>query len=152
MKQYILTFIFCLLATIFFAVLQKSPKRFIAYSALLGAVGYVVFLVLKNHVSQLFGYFVATLLISIGAEILARVLKTPASIFMTPAVIPLVPGMGLYKTMLALVGQDVALAAREGSATMLIISVMAGAIALNSFFVRMFVGVIKSYKARDKKA
>ena len=50
--------------------------------------------------------FVAALLVSYISEILARKLKQPAIIFIIPGIIPLVPGLGMYNTMLYLVQND----------------------------------------------
>jgi uncharacterized membrane protein YjjB (DUF3815 family) len=149
--EYIIIFLSCLFATVFFALLQKSPRRFILYSALIAAAGYMIYTLLKPQ-SPLLGYFTATLFISLCSEVFARILKTPASMFMTPAVIPLVPGMGLYLTMLALVRQDLAAAGKEGTATMLAIGVMAGAIALNSFVIRLFFNGLNSYRSRKQNS
>lgn len=44
-------------------------------------------------------YFIVALLISVFAEVMARVLKSPATTFITISLIPLVPGGALYNTM-----------------------------------------------------
>ncbi len=44
-------------------------------------------------------YFIVALLISAYAELMARVLKSPATTFITISLIPLVPGGALYNTM-----------------------------------------------------
>lgn len=44
-------------------------------------------------------YFIVALLISAFAELMARVLKSPATTFITISLIPLVPGGALYNTM-----------------------------------------------------
>ena len=40
------------------------------------------------------------------SEILARKLKYPAILFVIPGIIPLVPGLGMYNTMLYLIQND----------------------------------------------
>lgn len=44
-------------------------------------------------------YFIVALLISVYAELMARILKSPATTFITISLIPLVPGGALYNTM-----------------------------------------------------
>ncbi len=44
-------------------------------------------------------YFIVALLISGFAEVMARMLKSPATAFITISLIPLVPGSALYNTM-----------------------------------------------------
>ncbi len=51
---------------------------------------------LKNEISQ---YFFATIITAVYAELLARLLKTPATVFLVPSIIPLVPGSMMYATM-----------------------------------------------------
>ena len=47
-------------------------------------------------------YFIVAILVSIYAEILARLLKTPTTTFIMSSLIPLIPGGSLYYTMSSL--------------------------------------------------
>jgi len=55
----------------------------------------------------------------LNAEILARIRKSPTTVFFIPAIIPLIPGGSLYRCMDAAVGKDWALFRRFGSETFL---------------------------------
>ena len=44
-------------------------------------------------------YFLVAFLIAVFAEIMARVLKTPTTAFITTSLVPLIPGASLYYTM-----------------------------------------------------
>ena len=44
-------------------------------------------------------YLIAASLVTVYAEVLARATKTPSTTFLIAAIIPLVPGSGLYYTM-----------------------------------------------------
>ena len=46
-----------------------------------------------------FSYFLVSFAVSLYAEVMARVYKAPAIIFISPSLIPLVPGASLYYTM-----------------------------------------------------
>lgn len=59
--------------------------------------------------------FIATLFAAITSEILARVIKTPATVVLVPAIIALVPGSSLYYTMEALAALNMPLALEKGS-------------------------------------
>lgn len=54
------------------------------------------------------------------AEVIARVVKAPATVFLIPAVIPLTPGGTLYYTMSAIVEGDMQEAQRMGEITLLV--------------------------------
>ncbi len=49
--------------------------------------------------SEVVNYFIVALIISLYAEIAARVFKTPTTSFITTSLIPLIPGSSLYYTM-----------------------------------------------------
>ena len=66
-----------------------------------GALGWFIYLLLKDY-GDVFAYFAATVVISVYAEIMARVCKVPVIVFLTTAILPLVPGIGLYRAMSAM--------------------------------------------------
>ena len=78
--------------------------------------GYSVFLLLSQTT---LAYFLATLLIGILCEIFARVMKRAATLFVTSAIVPLVPGVGLYNTMRYVVEGNYSQAVNVGAATIL---------------------------------
>lgn len=134
----------CAVAAASFSVLMHQPPRTIAVSSLIAVAGYGVFLLLNKTT---LAYFLATLLIGICCEICARVMKRTATLFVTGAIIPLVPGVGLYNTMLYVVAGDYYNAVSTGAATVLGLCGIALAITLASV---MFSAV--SRPAGKKKA
>lgn len=79
-------------------LLQASFGGFLAWVCYL-ACG----LIMTGEVKK---YFIASVMITIYAEIMARRHKTPATVFLVPATIPLIPGGFLYRTMsYALIGE-----------------------------------------------
>ncbi|NLG24689.1 MAG: threonine/serine exporter [Clostridiales bacterium] len=117
----------CGAAAAFFALLFRAPARLIAPSSLLAAAGWALsaWAGARLH-AEWVGAFLGSALVALVAEWLARRLRAPATIFLTVAIIPLVPGAGLYNTMLALVQSRPADAAAVGAQTMM----AAGGIAL----------------------
>lgn len=65
------------------------------------------------------------------SEIMARILKNPANMYLIISIIPLVPGGMLYRTMSAFVSGDI----NEGLALSVRVIGIAGAIAVGVFFV-----------------
>ena len=84
-----------------FGVLFQGPKRILWRSGLIGALGWVVFIGLKESFSvhSFSANFLATVLIALVSEIFARIWKEPVTVFEIPAIIPLVPGFGMYRGM-----------------------------------------------------
>lgn len=48
--------------------------------------------------SELLAIFLGTAAVAVYSELMARVRKTPATIFLIPGIIPLVPGVDTYRT------------------------------------------------------
>ena len=101
MLHYLQTFVFAFLATVAFGILFQGPKRILWRSGLIGALGWVVFIGLKESFSvhSFSANFLATVLIALVSEIFARIWKEPVTVFEIPAIIPLVPGFGMYRGM-----------------------------------------------------
>lgn len=49
--------------------------------------------------TDLIQYFIATVIIALYSEIMARIHKVPITVYLIAALIPLVPGSGIYYTM-----------------------------------------------------
>ena len=131
-KEIILKMIFCFISTWFFALIMNCPKKVLFHSSFIASMGYIVYLICINAGHIRLGFFLATLVIVFSGEILARSIKMPATIFIFPAVIPIVPGLGLYQTMLAFVQDDIFGALTIGVDTIVNIGAMAIAMTLMS--------------------
>ena len=126
-------FIFCFLAAGFFSLLISAPKKSIPISSAVASVGYVLYdIICIGFGHEVAAFFFGTLLISISSELLARVMRMPSTVFVVPAIVPLVPGVGIYMTMLHIVEDNLMLAAQRGTATLLNAAAMAVAIALGN--------------------
>lgn len=87
-----------------FAVISNPPKRAILISALLGAVGHALRLFLVDYTPL--GIVTASLLaaftIGMFSMLAAKLIRCPAEIFSFPSLLPMIPGMYAYKTVLAI--------------------------------------------------
>ncbi|MEA4833442.1 MAG: threonine/serine exporter family protein [Oscillospiraceae bacterium] len=132
-----LGFIYNFFACLFFALLLHTPKRSMFWASFLGAAGYVVYLFTQRYINIAAGFFFGTLLMSIGAEILSRHKKMPVTVFITPAIISLVPGTGLYQSMVYFVSNDTANGVNVAVETIINAGAMAIAIACTGVLFRM---------------
>ena len=125
----------CAVAAAAFSVLLHQPWSTIPVSSLIAAAGYGLFLLLGKTT---LAYFLATLLIGICCEACARIMKRTATLFVTGAIVPLVPGIGLYNTMLYVVDGDYYNAVNTGAATVLGLCGIALAITMSSVLFSAF--------------
>lgn len=88
------------LGTLGFNVLFHIRGRKLWLSTLGGLIACVVFLSLEPiHAGEAIRYMISAATITVYAEIMARVMKTPTTTFLVPAIVPLIPGGALYYTM-----------------------------------------------------
>lgn len=129
----------CGAAVLFYGILMSMPKKPLIFAALTGAVGYVIYrLVALYGKHEMLGYLLATLFAAVAAELLARKCKMPVTIFVLPGIIPLVPGLGLYRSMLCLVQNDLTGFMTEGVRTLFISGIIAVTVAVVNASARNF--------------
>lgn len=114
----------CMCASASFGVLLRQPRATLVYTSLIGLNGYLIFLLLNQSA---LAYFLAALAVGLLCELTARIKGRAVTLFLVSAIIPLVPGLGLYRTMMFLAGKDYAMALTTGMDTL----VGFGAIALS---------------------
>lgn len=126
-----LNVLYALIATLCFSVIFNINRRYLPLTALGGGITWLVYLIIQSGSDHIMAYFVASICAAIYAEIMARVMKTPVTTFVICAVIPLVPGGGMYNTMLQIVQGHYSRSLATGIDTLSI----AGAIAVGIIFV-----------------
>ena len=88
------------LGSLGFAVLFNIRGRKLVATAVGGGLGWILFLLLNSFINdEAICYFIVAMSIALYSEIMSRILKAPATIFIAPSLIPLVPGASLYYTM-----------------------------------------------------
>ncbi|MEG0469828.1 threonine/serine exporter family protein [Amedibacillus sp. YH-ame10] len=89
------------LATLGFGILFNIKGKKLILAGIGGAIGGIVYHVcLDMQMSEMMSMFWGSIALSLYSEIFARVCKTPVTTFLVAALIPLVPGGGMYRTML----------------------------------------------------
>ena len=82
-----------------FAVLFNMKGSRLVAASIGGLLSWTLFVLFSLFIpSEPMNYFFVAVLISVYAEVFARVLKTPATPLITVGLLPLIPGGSLYRT------------------------------------------------------
>ncbi len=74
------------------------PKKYLNLSGMVGTVGWLIYILLSGNTStEMFPMFLAALIVSVISHIFARWKKAPVTLFLIPGILPLVPGVGMYR-------------------------------------------------------
>lgn len=86
------------IATISFSIVMRVPRKYLIPSGIIGAVGWVIYLICnKFELSVIFSSFAGALIVAMLSHSLARILKSPVTVFLVTGLLPLVPGLGMYR-------------------------------------------------------
>lgn len=90
----------CTVALLGIAVIFDVPPKKMLWAMIGSVISCVIMLIGDKYgLDPLITNMLATALPCVYCEIMARVLKTPTTVFMIPSLLPLVPGSRLYYTM-----------------------------------------------------
>ena len=91
-----------------FGILFNVRGTRLMAAAIGGGAAWALYLVFYAFSGSLgISYFLVSLTIALYGEIMARIFKCPALLFISPSLIPLVPGASLYYTMSHALSQNV---------------------------------------------
>ena len=142
-----MSFIGAALGSLGFAFIFHIRGNKLWIAALTGGIGGLVYeIVLQSH-SNVVALFFASVVISIFSEIFARVFKCPVTTFLVCSLIPLVPGGGMYYTMLEFVQSDINGAILKGIDTIS----QACSIAVGCILVSSIMKMANQFKLKGKK-
>lgn len=120
------------IASFAFGIVFNIKDKNLIFSALCGVLGWFAYKVaLLFGLSDITSLFIAAVSLSIYSEVFARILKTPVTTFVIAALIPLVPGGGMYYTMVEAINGNVMKSLETGIKTI----ASAGALALGIILV-----------------
>lgn len=138
-------FIFSYLIGLAFSIIFNIHGKKLIYTSLGSSVGWVTNIIcIKLGLSTISSMFFASIALTVYSELFARIIKTPVTTLIIPALIPLVPGGGMYNTMLAYVKGDIQSTVHIGIETFSV----AGALAIGILFVS---SVMKLFTAPYRK-
>lgn len=123
-----------------FGILFNVPKKHLFRAGLSGALGWASYLIVMHiFTSPGAATFVASIFIGVIGELFARNTKNPATIFIIPAIVPLVPGAASYRTIKAFIdGKN-----KEALELAIITIGLAVAISAGLFFVSSYFNIKK---------
>ncbi len=125
--------------TLGFAIFMHAPKRaWLPASAIGGAAYLLYWALLQMGLYEPASMFLAALLGSILGQFCARRMQMIASIFVLLSMIPLVPGLGLYRCMSYLAQELYSAGADAGVRAMVDIVMIALGLAVGSYIFRLF--------------
>ncbi len=119
------------LGSLGFALLFQVKRERLLLASLGGLLAWGVYLLMGLVSDQeVVRYFVASVVLTVYGETLARIVKCPATLFIVTASIPLIPGGSLYRTMECFMRNDLDAFSSQGLTTVL----LAVAIAVGMLF------------------
>lgn len=81
------------------AITFQVPKKYLVLAGVTGAGGWFMELVMEEVLhGSIFSSFLAAFLVAVLSQIFARVCKAPVTLFLVTGILPLVPGVGMYRT------------------------------------------------------
>ena len=134
-------------ATFGFCIAFNIRGKKIFFAALGGAISWFFYsLPLQMGVSEISSLFISSVIFSIYSEVLARIFKTPVTTFVVCALIPLVPGSGMYYTMREAISGNISKSLELGLSTL----ASAGTLALGVLFVSTRTRLLLSAKRKKE--
>jgi uncharacterized membrane protein YjjB (DUF3815 family) len=99
MMSLLIQFVVCIFATLSFAVLFFAPKKELFFCGLIGALGWVVYLVcIEADMAKPFANLLATLVLTLLSRTISAIRRVPVTVYLICGIFPLVPGAGIYYT------------------------------------------------------
>lgn len=128
-----------------FALLFRVKRERLLLASLGGLLAWGVYLLMGLATDQeVVRYFVASVALTVYAEILARLVRCPATLFIVTASIPLIPGGSLYQTMQYFMQNDLEAFSRQALTTVL----LAVALAVGMLFPTAIFQLIRRTRGR----
>jgi uncharacterized membrane protein YjjB (DUF3815 family) len=117
-----------------FAMLVHVPKRAWFVSGLIASLSYLLYWFLTYlGLPDPMAIFIGSLFGSLVGFLSARLMKIIGTVFLMSAVIPVVPGLGLYRMMAALGQGQLAVGAKTGIQAMITVAMIALGLGAGAF-------------------
>ena len=101
-------FIAAFLGTLAFAILYEVQTRIYFVCGLVGAIGWLVYLIAFNFFSiqESVAIFISAFIVVCISRFSGIIFRCPATMFLVPGIFPLVPGVKVYETFDAYMRND----------------------------------------------
>lgn len=146
LKEFIIPVLASLVATYGFTLVYNIRRKNAIVASFCGAFSWAVYLICNKYTdSTVLPYLVSGVAIALYSELSARIFKSPATVYLIPGIIPLVPGLTIFRTMqYCLYGEITAFA--EGLVSTIKIG---GAIALGLILMSSVFGLLTRRKEKE---
>ncbi len=135
----VILFLSATFGTFGFALVLHVPRRAWIPASIMGGIAYLVYWLLAHlWLSDPAANFVGALIGSLLAQICARKMRMIATVFLMLSIIPLVPGVGLYRCMHYLAQNMYSAGASEGVKAMVVIGMIALGLGVGNYLFRIF--------------
>lgn len=139
MQNEIIQIISSFIGSMGFAILFNIRGRRLLAAAIGGLLSWLLFILINRIIeNEVVVYFIVAVIISIYAEILARILKSPATTFTITSLIPMIPGGSLYYTMVSVFQSNQDEFLQKALYTLQLAAALALGIVVVTAFARMF--------------
>lgn len=99
------------ISTAAFSIVLRVPQKFILYAGTGGAFGWFAYLILvKIGFDTIFSTFAAAMTVALISHTLARLFKAPVTIFLVSGILPLVPGLLMYRIVYQIISSNSSMA------------------------------------------
>jgi uncharacterized membrane protein YjjB (DUF3815 family) len=145
-KLWLMQVSFGAIAILGFSIRSNIRGWKLIFTSLGGAISWGLYLMfLAWSKSLLFSVFLSTLLVCFYSEMLGRAFKIPVSVFVICAIIPLVPGSGMFYAMQAYVAGNNIESLRLMGQTLMIAGTISVAIAVMSSVMYLFRTMLRRF-------
>ena len=131
-------FIAAFIAVVSFSVNLEIPKKHIMTVGLVGALGWVIFVICNYfNLNEILAYFISALFVTIISLVLSKLLNAVSTIFLIPGILPIVPGIAMYKMIYFFINNNL----KEAAYQLLQAILITGGIALAIFITESIKGI-----------
>ena len=124
--------------TVGFAMLVHTPKRAWFVSGLIASLSYLIYWLMSFlNLPEPMAIFIGSLFGSLTGLLCARRMKIIGTVFLMSAVVPVVPGLGLYRRMAARGRGQLSVGARTGVQAMITVAMIALGLGAGAFIDRV---------------
>lgn len=117
------------LGSLGFALLFNLRGAKLTWASLGGVISWGAYLIVMAFWPNEAGsYLIAAFILTVYAEIMARIQRSPVTVYLVAGTIPLIPGASLYRTMSYAVSADWRTALSNGVHTLLLAAAISGGI------------------------
>lgn len=150
MISYVIQVFTALMGSLGFAIIFKMKRRHLAAACIGGGTTWIVYLLCVHFgLDIFFSNLIATLFASAYSEIMRNLCRNPRTVFVIPAVVPLIPGSSLYYAMSELVAENENLAAEHAVQTGLVAGAIAFGILLFTVIFHVVHKIVRLIRSRN---